>query len=440
MGAFDAELHLRLLGEQTLAGASDDYDEPPWAHPLRAVASALTAVGAIDPETAKAVVDDYRLAAALRDEDGFDGSGSVYLHQPAPAQNAEPLVPRRVVSCNRVLEHDNGVLQVRYVALADDATTMAITFRSDAPLPHRRHGFSHRMRAMPVMGWGPSLTQVTDDRGTTAPLRFSGSHDGREWRGHLEAVTPLAPDTAWLEIDGKRVDLVDGRAPVDVTVEELPEQDPARRCLWNLAASAWRDYSEPSPNLRLIADALIAAGALAPEDPCIEQVDAVLNALLAERTPQPAVARSLPEPWGSLVARLRRADGPYGTVLTRAVTPAFDGITLAVGGLDSMPDCWQVEVDVVPGTALQSPDDEDDEDDDVAPGRLTWWARDDRGNAYLGEVEELRSADLRASARVEFRPPLDPKATHVDLMPTAETHRAVIRVPLTWRALQGEPA
>src|SRR4029079_3309660 len=105
-----------------------------------------------------------------------------------------------------------------------------------------------------------------------------------------------------------------------------------------------------------------------------------------------------------------------------------------VGGLDSLPGCWQVEVDVVPETAVVPPRDEDDDEGDepVEPRRLTWWARDDRRNAYLGEVETVRRAATRASARVEFRPSLDPTATHVELMPTAETRRAIIRVPLDW--------
>src|SRR3954469_1522636 len=107
MGAFDAELHLRLLGEQTLASSRDVYDEPPWGSRLRAVATALTAVGAIGAQTAEAVLDDYRVAAELRDEDAFSRSGRLFhVRQPATAGASGPLVPSRVVRCNRVVEHD----------------------------------------------------------------------------------------------------------------------------------------------------------------------------------------------------------------------------------------------------------------------------------------------------------------------------------------------
>src|SRR3954467_1577759 len=107
MGAFDAELHLRLLGEQTLAGSHDVYDEPPWGSRLRAVASALTAVGAITAQPAEAVLADYRLAAELRDEDVFSRSGRLFhVRQGAAVRVPGPLVPSRVVRCNRVAEHD----------------------------------------------------------------------------------------------------------------------------------------------------------------------------------------------------------------------------------------------------------------------------------------------------------------------------------------------
>src|SRR4029078_13187241 len=101
MGAFDAELYLCLLGEQALARGEDEYvDRPPW-EALRAAASALIAVGAITSDAAQGVYDDYRLAAMLRDADHFIRSGRLHLPQPAPARITAPLVPRRIVRCNR---------------------------------------------------------------------------------------------------------------------------------------------------------------------------------------------------------------------------------------------------------------------------------------------------------------------------------------------------
>ena len=40
--------------------------------------------------------------------------------------------------------------------------------------------------------------------------------------------------------------------------------------------------------------------------------------------------------------------------------------------------------------------------------------------------------DGHAQGEINYWPALDPKATRLDLMPTAETSRAVIRVPLSW--------
>src|SRR5271168_2926934 len=60
---FDAELYLRLLGEDTLLGAHDRSGEP-FRSPLSEAAGALVAVGAVSAAKAEAVIDDYALARA----------------------------------------------------------------------------------------------------------------------------------------------------------------------------------------------------------------------------------------------------------------------------------------------------------------------------------------------------------------------------------------
>ena len=66
MSAFDAEWYLRRLAEDTLLGlVSDDRGE--FAN-LKHATAALVAVGAIEPAVASAVVGDYGIAQAAREE------------------------------------------------------------------------------------------------------------------------------------------------------------------------------------------------------------------------------------------------------------------------------------------------------------------------------------------------------------------------------------
>ena len=69
MERFDAELYLRLRGEEMLLSGGD-RNRGPWGSPLNEPASALLAVGAITAARARAVTGDYMLAEGLRSEHG----------------------------------------------------------------------------------------------------------------------------------------------------------------------------------------------------------------------------------------------------------------------------------------------------------------------------------------------------------------------------------
>ena len=71
MAEFDAELYLRLTGEQALLDP-DAGDGGPLNSPLDSDAHALVAVGVIPAETAQAVVDECRLAFSYRGREGHD--------------------------------------------------------------------------------------------------------------------------------------------------------------------------------------------------------------------------------------------------------------------------------------------------------------------------------------------------------------------------------
>src|SRR5207247_1878829 len=131
-------------------------------------------------------------------------------------------------------------------------------------------------------------------------------------------------------------------------------------------------------------------------------------------------------PCGSLCAGGGRSDGPAGTIVVGAVTPPFDGISVAVTSIQSESDAFDVEVEIAPGIVGGSPFDE------TVDEPLVWWAADDCGNHYLGGLNGWSGSDTHSEGRLEFWPALDPKATRLDLMPTTERTRCVIRVPLRW--------
>ncbi len=105
-------------------------------------------------------------------------------------------------------------------------------------------------------------------------------------------------------------------------------------------------------------------------------------------------------------------------------TPPFDGIVVTVASLEATPAGFRIEVDVRPGLLGWSAD--------LALGvpTIAWWARDDRGNFHLGEMGGWSGDGDRDTGEIEFSPGIDPKATRLDLLPTADTERAVIRVAL----------
>ena len=106
-----------------------------------------------------------------------------------------------------------------------------------------------------------------------------------------------------------------------------------------------------------------------------------------------------------------------------AVTPLFDGISVAVNTLVASEEDLTFEVETRPDVAgmfdltLESP-------------QVAWWARDDAGNHYLGDAGSWQSDGRRGSGTIMFEAGMDPKATQLDLMPTGPTERAVISIPL----------
>ena len=427
MTRFDAELYLRLAGEEMILGVQRRQQRP-WDSPLFEPASALVAVGAISAARAHAVIDDYSLAEALRSDQGQHLHQRIALaraHRSRRSQS-QALKPRRVVPCDRTIEDVNGTLHVRHVTLSEDSTSLAITWRPTQSGQAR----SHRRRSMIMYGHrsgGPPNPQLTDDRGTTVGTGFGGGGSDDKWEGHLTADQPLAPDTAWIEIDGERIELTGEAVQCAVAIEPLDGHASPHRYLWRRLAVP---HFHGPPEIEASIDALIAAGALAPDDPVLDELRAVRAAMPNHPGMHPGAspsARRLPEPWRSLLSRLGRVDGPEGTLVLSAVTPQFDGFSVAVSCVESRPDGFGIEVDVAPGLEGGGPF-----RGSFESSQLAWWAADDRGNHHLGEMGSWSGGEDYSSGEIGFWPALHPQARRLEIMPTAEANRAVIGFPLPW--------
>ncbi len=425
MAKFEPELYLRLIGEEILLDAAPDRGG--WSSPLQAAANALVAIGAISESKARSVAADYDLAQALRNRGGYHPAMRAALH--AKRGKARALSFKRVAALNTAIEDSQGRLELRFATFGDDSIALACTYRtrSDQLQARRRRG-----RRMTTYGYGPGqlpwgspAPTLSDDRGNSATLQFGGSGSELEWTGRLSADVPLAPATRWLQYDGHRLELDPADPTVEVSVEELTADGAVDRYLWQCLAVGER-HGPPSIDPAL--EALIAAGALAPEDPVIGELRSVRERLPQHPHDNPGTRgiRGLPQPWRSLLARAGKDDGPTGRIVLGARTPLFDGYRVGILSLECEASGFCVEVETTPAS-VQHP-----MFGALAGGQLAWWARDDKGNHYLGSVGSWSGGGDSCTAEINFWPALDPRARRLELCPTTIKARAVIGFELHW--------
>ncbi|HEX4109286.1 MAG TPA: hypothetical protein VHX88_14210 [Solirubrobacteraceae bacterium] len=425
MPVFDAERHLRLAGERALLDG-ELHARGPFGSPLSDAAAALLAVEAIDRERAEAVVEEYRLAVAVRMREGgmrpgarisrpmtgvpIGHSSTVFGGGPAPAA----LAPRRLIPCDRHLETATAHIHVRYASLSAEATVLGVRLELSAGSSGRPM-FATRA-GVPLRPGGPPTVTLRDDRGTRASAHFAGAGDGRAMHGTLAAHTPLAADTAWIELDGERIELDEAVVPPPVALEALPDEPPALRHLWHLLAGNG-GLRGPTPDLDPIIETLVAAGTLAVDDPALDGVRAVRDAL--HFTPGQPAGAAVPEPWRSLLARQGATDGRTFSMLIGAATPPIAGVAVVAVELESREEGFDLEVHTVPGIVYPR-----------EPAVLRWWAADDLGNQYLGNIGRWSGSEQGGSGQVAFWPALHPRASRLRLMPTGPSERAVVEVTL----------
>jgi hypothetical protein len=409
---FDAEAYLRAVGERW---EPEDHEPGVLCNPvLAAAAAALVAVDAITLGHAQALIDDYSPAPAPgTDRSHLTGAAATKDAASPPPDIARP----RVVPCDRVIDQPWGRLTIRYVVFADQATSLRVTLRPDESQPASLIAFLPQARRV----------SITDARGTTAVAEFSGGfrHGELDWHGHYEARPPLAADTPWIGLLGEQVQLTAEPVSMQAWAEPLPAQDPAVRHLWERVATL-NDFHSPRLALEATIAALAAAGAI-PADDSVAATRAVAAVLRPDGVSPGGVPGDLSGPWRSLLARWGQTGGPVATISVGAITPSFDGVTAAVIALESHDEHFSISVELVPQVRTGLP-----YSDLPAQQHLTWWAADNLGNYYLGEQGSWDPRGGRCRGAIGFWPALDPRASSIDLMPTATTARAVIRVPLPW--------
>ena len=423
MVVFDAEVYLRRLGERLL----DDPDQQRPGHwsALRGAAAALVVAGAIGADEAWRVIDDYATATRIRS----GKPGFVHFAPPLRRRQAGSLMPRQF----RVIDQEISVVEVqvlvRDLAIIVDGGTLRYRRYLDAP------GSSQVSRLFRRRGvsWNLTPPEIIDSDGNRPAVRFGDG--GRDGEGHvdgeLELHGTIAPEAAWLEVDGTRVDLHGRTARWEVGIEALEDQSPLERFLWrHLAVAGPR--SGVTTDLEPLIQALVAAGALEEGSLLLQDLRAVTARMPRRPLHQRRITRAstpgLVEPWGSLLDRLGADDGPEWTLVLGAVAPSCDGVQFAANSITSDLDGFEVEFDVAPNLGGVSALDE-------LP--VAWWARDDLENHYLGIPTGGGVRGDSAQGTMCYWPALDPRAKRLDLLMCVESHQAVVSVSLPERSEDG---
>jgi hypothetical protein len=415
MVAFDAEVYLRRLGERLL----DDSDQQQPGHwsGLRGAAAALVVAGAIGADQAWRVIDDYATARRIRS----GKPGFVHFAPPLRRRKADGLPRRRF----RVIDQDISVVEVhvlvRDLAITADGGTLRYRRYLNAPGP----GQVSRLVRRPGFPWNATPPNIIDSDGNRPEVRFGdGGRDGEGYvDGELELRGTIAPEAAWLEVDGTRVDLHGRTGRWEVGIEPLEDQSPLEQCLWrHLAVAGPRSVTR---DVEPMIQALVAAGALEEGSPVLQDLRSVAARMprrpFHQRGVPGASTRSLSEPWGSLLRRLGREDGPEWTLVVGAVTASCDGVQFAANSIISDRDGFEVEFDVAPNLLGVGALDE-------LP--VAWWARDDLENHYLGIPTGGGVRGDSAQGTLRYWPALDPRAKRLDLLMCVESHQAVVSVSL----------
>ena len=420
-----AEAYLRLACERLLLSGGARHG--PGNFEIDPVGRAFMAAGLLDRDEVTGILTEYAMALKLRGENGFMFASGV---DPG-AGPGRRLTVKRVVVGDLEFGDEEHRMTLRRIVFGEENTELELSGleSGNRPGPGRLRPGRFPMHMVQHGPIHPGSMSVRDDRGTVATAHFGrGGSSGRSWDAHLTTDVPLSAATAWIEIDGARLDLPEPAAtPLEVRLEGYEPGEPLRALLFGevLAGDGMRGER---PSVDVAIDALVAVGALDHHDPVVREVELV-SSVVHEGKP----VQGLSSPWAEMAARLSKHDGPVGNIVVGVAVESLEGFSVRFDSLDSEPDSFSVSVAISPGWPLLM----------GFPGvrlessPITWWAEDDRGNSYLllGGATGGGSSDLAEGALVSLTP-LDPRATELRLLPTGRALRAVVTVPL--HNLRGE--
>ncbi len=415
----DPETYLRLACERLFGREDRGRPDPSEAG---VISRACVAAGSLDQVTAQGVLDEYRLAMALRDQHWHH----MRMHRSSITPSGrQRLTIRRVAVGSAPFQRDGQRWLIEKLLFADDGTHLDLSGtdpEEERGNPRRRGGFARRMHGSMPRHPYPQTLSLVDDQGTTATAHSgSGNWGGGTWSTSYHTGVSLSPDTRWIEIDGIRIELPERQPVLEARVEEIEAMDPVRAMLYGEILSADRHFGGDADAVEITCRTLIAIGALEEDDPLFFEIRRIAGAV-ANGSPTPGLS----EPWASLLARFSKADGPVGRIPVGSVIDDLEGYSIRVEALISEAESFSISLAMSPGAPLlpHFPG----ADRDSPP--IIWWAEDDRNNAYVAFQDRGQGSDTLAEGQVTSLAPLDPSAGTLRLLPTGSRQRGVVVVSL----------
>jgi hypothetical protein len=407
----DAETFLRLSWERMLA-RDPHRGWPNGDADVAAVGRALIAAGLLDDASVAAVADEYALAMALRGNPGVR-----FMHGFGGGER-ETLSAQRVALGDFEIDTGDRRIHISKIAFGDDDTSLYAT-GTQARGGAARHGRPRPGGLGMHMGPpDPGTLALKDDQGTTAsaaPQGWGGSDTN--WQATFHSDRPLSANTAWIEVEGCRIELPPPGPGATVRVEPVESVNSIAEALYQEILSGLQGQQ----SLDDFISALVEVGVVAPEAPEIVAARTVAAALENGRP-----ARGVPPPWDAVLKRSSALNGPVGQMPIGAAVESVAGHSIRFDSLTSEAESFSVDVAVSPATPLQV----------HFPGirldgsPITWWAEDDRHNRYIGVANSHGGSHTSAEGTIVFMSPLDPQATVLTLLPTGRDERAVVTIPL----------